>query len=306
VVSSSIHRRSSLSVTFFSPSIYLPLVFKNHGTTPDQRFGVAEYTPAQAELLGLAGADYISGQWRLPVEGDTVVFFTVTERDHRSTWLLCSWSPVAGWYDEQGCREWIQKHPGTIYIVGNELTLGSPIGLGDLINAKQYARWYHDARTLILEEDSTATIAPYGPCQDAGGLLISVWNSYQEQFGVRLPADFYPVHFYCQVADEPWWCWTKLTHWIDWLEQHRGTHWTGPRDYWVTEWGLMAWLEPVPQDVALALMDGVIPELRNNTIGISQHAWWPSCLKWPDCTLLIRGGQVTRLGERYLELALAP
>ena len=294
-------------MTFISPvEVYLPLIARQR-RPPDARFGVAEHTPEEAALLGLANADYSSGQWRLPLPGDAAVFFTITERDHWSTWKLCSWSPRDGWYDEAGCREWIEKHPGTICIVGNELAVPTPIGLGELIDTEQYTRWYYEARTLIKSEDPTALVAPYGPVgQVTAGLLIAVWDSHLAQFGMPLQADFYPVHHYCNVADSPPWCWTKLTHWIDWLETHRGTYWDGPRDYWLTEWGLPAWSEPIPMEASLALMEGMAPLLQTNDIGISQHAWWPSCNpSWRDqCTLLIRNGKVTALGERYLQLAL--
>lgn len=296
---------SPLTTTITSP-IYLPFALRNH-RVPDRRLGIAEHTPWQAMRLGLAGADYIAGQWRLPLTGDTAVFLRPTERPHRSTWLLCSWSATNGWYDEAGCREWVQKHPGTTYIAGNELSFqDGSIGDGYWIDADQYPRWYREVWELVKSEDLTATIAPYGPAQYEGGLLIAVWDSYREQFGKLMPADFYAVHFYCEVTDAPWWCWRKLSNWVAWLERQRGTHWTGPQDYRLTEWGLKAWAEPIPQAVSLALMDGVIPELRANTVGITQHAWWPSCnLAWLDqCTLLVRGGRPTELGRLYLELAM--
>jgi hypothetical protein len=309
-----LHQPFISPLTVVSPMpVYLPLVSKQH-RAPDRRIGVAEHTPEQARLLGLAEADYIAGQWRLPlpgdmaVPGDTAVFLRPTERSHWSTWLLCSWSARNGWYDEDGCREWVRSNPSIIYIVGNELALhDGSIGDGYWVDARQYAQWYHAAWELIKGEDPTAVIAPYGPVgPGTAGLLLAVWNSYQEQFGTPLPADFYAVHHYCQPNDGPDWCWTQLVHWIDWLERHRGTHWAGPQDYRVTEWGLRAWERPVPIEASLALMGGMIPHLLDNDIGITQSAWWPSCNSgWPDeCTSLIRGGQVTALGKKYLELAL--
>lgn len=309
-----------LDVTFTSPVVYLPLVYRQW-RLPDERIGIAEHTPLEAELLGLAGADYVSGQWRLPLPGDcrcstiplpgdTAVFLRPTERPHWSTWKLCSWSAANGWYDEAGCRQWVEQNPGMIYVVGNEISLDDPafydgcVGDGYWVDTDQYPRWYREAWELIKSEDPTAVVAPYGPVgQVAAGTLLAVWDSYREQFGTLLQADFYPVHHYCKINDGAGWCWTKLTHWISWLERHRGTHWVGPRDYWLTEWGLPAWSHPIPLEASLALMEGMIPRLLDNDIGITQSAWWPSCLEWPDCTLLIRGGQVTRLGERYLELA---
>lgn len=290
---------SSLDIGFASP-IYLPLVLRGY-REPDRNFGIAEHTPGEAILLGLAGVDYVSGQWRLPLEGDTAVFLRPTERPHWSTWLLCSWSARDGWYDEEGCREWVREHPGTIFIVGNELTLGGSTGDGHWVDTIQYAQWYYEAWTLVKAEDSTATIAPYGPIQDTGGLLVAVWEAYREQYGEPLSADFYPVHFYCLVEDEPWWCWRKITHWVDWLERHRGTYWQGPCDYRLTEWGLRAWEVFVPEDVALALMEGMILELRDNAIGITQHAWWPH-----GNMSLVKDGRVTELGRLYYELSVGP
>lgn len=299
---------SPLEVSFTS-SIYLPAIFRNHRSVPDARFGIAEHTPEQAALLGLGDAQLIAGHWRLPLPGDTAVFWHPTERTHWSNFLLCSWSVADGdWHDETGCRAWIREHPGMIYVIGNEL--GAPADLGgdgDWIDTTQYARWYHEARTLIKSEDPTARVAPYGPMgQVTAGLLIAVWESYVVQFGTLLQADFYVIHHYCHVGDGAAWCWTKLTHWISWLEAHRGTYWVGPRDYWLLEWGLPAWSDPIPLWASLELMEGMTPRLQANTIGISIHAWWPSCNpEWRDrCTLLIRGGQVTELGVKYLALAL--
>ena len=303
-----LHQPFVSPLTFSSPvRIYLPLVVKQR-RPPDARIGVAEHTPQEALLLGLAAADYVSGQWRLPLEGDTAIFLRPTERPHWSTWKLCSWSPRSGWYDEAGCREWVEKHPGMIYVAGNELALhDGSVGDGYWVDARQYAQWYRAVQELIKVEDPTATIAPYGPVgQVTAGLLLAVWDSYQEQFGTPMPVDFYPVHHYCNVSDSPDWCWTKLEHWISWLEAHRGTHWAGPQDYRVTEWGLPAWARPIPIEASLALMTGMIPRLLDNDIGITQSAWWPSCNSgWPDaCTLLVRDGQVTGLGKKYLALSL--
>lgn len=296
---------SPLATTFVTP-IYLPLVFKNHRASPDTRFGIAEHTPEQAGLLGLANAYFIAGHWRLPATGDTAVFLHPTERIHESNFLLCSWSVADDWfYDEAGCRAWIQAHRGMIYVIGNELSSPACLGGdGDWIDTIQYARWYREARILIKSEDPGALVAPYAPVGGAGGLLMDVWASHLEQFGTLLEADFYPVHHYCTPGDDSAWCWTKLTHWIDWLEQHRGTCWDGPQDYWLTEWGLPAWSEPAPN--AIAIMEGITPRLQSNDIGISQHAWWPSCNSgWPDqCTSLIQGEQVTELGATYLRLSL--
>lgn len=313
-----LHRSFISPLPAVSPvKIYLPLVLRQYWT-PDRRIGIAEHTPEQARLLGLAGANYISGQWRLPItcqangdcrwRGDTAVFLRPTERPHWSTWLLCSWSARNGWHDEDGCREWIENHPSTIYIIGNELALADgDIGDGFWVDTRQYAQWYQAAWNLIKSEDPTATIAPYGPVgQVTAGLLIAVWDAYREQFGMLLPADFYSVHHYCSPHDSPDRCWTKLEHWVSWLEARRGTHWAGPRDYRVTEWSLSAWARPIPIEASLVLMAGMIPRLLDNDIGITQSAWWPSCnSEWPDeCTLLIRGERMTVLGEKYLELAL--
>ncbi len=298
---------SPLGVPPVSP-IFLPLALKNRRMVPDARFGVAEYTPAQAVVLGLAQADYISGQWRLPLPGDTAFFLRPTERLHWSTWLLCSWSAHDGWYDEDGCREWVAANPGMDYVVGNELSIcEDDIGDGYWVDAGQYAQWYRAAWELIKAEDPTASVAPYGAVgQVTGWLLLDVWDSYREQFGTLLPADFYSVHHYCSPHDSPDRCWTKLVSWIDWLEARRGTHWMGPRDYRVLEWGLPAWARPIPLEASLELMAGMAPRLQDNSIGITQHAWWASCNSgWRDqCTLLIRGGQVTELGGLYLELAM--
>src|SRR5690606_39115163 len=60
-------------------------------------------------------------------------------------------------------RDWIRKHPGWIYIIGNEPD-NKDLKAGDGVTTEQYARMYHRYHTLIKEIDPTATLvigAPY-------------------------------------------------------------------------------------------------------------------------------------------------
>lgn len=297
-------------VTAFTSSVYLPLVSKRHRSIPDRRFGIAEHDLEQMLLLGFPNdGRYHSVQHTKPEATDTARYLRPAQRDPASTWSLGTYNTEIGrWSDEAGFRQFVRSHDGMFYVVGNELLLGTPIG-DSHVTPKQYAQWYRDAWTLIKAENPSALVGPFGPCGLVSkNKLLDVWAAYQSLTGQPMPADFFPLH------QHVWGAWTLegevayMEEWIGWLNSYnpRGWRWTGEPNYWLTEYSLSAWDRPVEQADALRYMSEFTGWLKVNDLGIKVFVWWPSCnAGWPDqCTLLVRGRQVTELGQRYLELAL--
>ena len=294
---------SLLDVPFVSP-VYLPLVVRQRRAVPDQRFGIAEHGLAQMLLLGFPDdGRYHSVQHAQPEETDTVRFLRPASREPTSTWVLGTYDTEAGrWVDEAGFRQFVQGHDGMAYIVGNELSLSTPIG-DSHVTPTQYARWYRAVWALVKSENPTALVGPFGPVAWSPE-LESAWDAYLFLTGEPMPVDFYPAHKYMWPGQTPDEFWQELTDWVGWLESYRGRAWTGPRVYWLTEFGLPEWGYPdwVTPERALEFMADIVPRLKVNSLGIMIWAWWPS----GGDTALIRGSTPTALGEKYLELALAP
>lgn len=315
--------------------IYLPVVAA--GSPPDPRFGLAEYTVAEMVSLGFPDdGRYVSQQWGGdPDERSSAYFLRPASLDYSGTWCLTAYriagrpdrcadptgNTVAvadGWYDEAGMHAFVQGHTGRAWIVGNEALCGEPCGDG--LSPTEYARWHHAAYTSIKGLDPAARVGQWGTIglgdgNVAGGggpeeqFLLDFWAAYQQMYGQPLPSDFFSVHHYAWPGWELEVHTQALVDWIGWLETHRGTDWAGPRDYWLTEFGMPAWRTPIDTDEALRYMDAIIPWLMTHggQYGISMWSWWPSCnVDWPDqCVNLIEGGMPTLLGQRYHELALS-
>ncbi len=295
-------RLHSPFLSSFNSVVYLPLVVNSHRSVPDIRFGIAEHNLEQMLLLGFPNdGRYHAVQHTQPEETDTVRFPRPASRDHPSTWLLGTYDTEAGrWSDESGFRQFVRSHD-VDYIVGNELMLGTPIG-DSHVSPTQYAQWYRDAYALIKSENPSARVGPFGPVAWSTE-LIPVWDAYLLLTGEPMPADFYPVHRYMwpgQMSEDYW---QGLVDWIGWLESYRGRAWVGPRVYWVNEFGLPEWeyAEWVTPERVLEFMVDIMPRLKENDMGITSWAWWPSGRN----TALIRGANVTEPGELYLELALS-
>ncbi len=291
---------SPLVITFDSV-IYLPLVVDSYRSVPDGRFGIAEHNLEQMLILGFPDdGRYHSVQTGCqPEETDTVRFLRPASRDPTSTWQLGVYDTETGrWSHEEEFRQFIRSRD-VDYIVGNELLLDTPIG-DSHVSPTQYAQWYRDAWELIKSENPTARVGPFGPVAWSTE-LEPVWDAYLFLTGEPMPVDFYPVHKYMWPGQSTTEYWQGLVEWIGWLESFHGRAWVGPRVYWANELGLPEWEYPdwVTPDRVLEFMTYVMPRLKENDIGITTWAWWPS----GEDTVLIRGINVTEAGELYLALS---
>jgi hypothetical protein len=97
----------------------------------------------------------------------------------------------------------IETHPGTLWIVGNEVDRGPnpddlTTGQGDTY-PDVYARAYEEAYHFIKEIDPTALVANSGLVQVTPGrlqYLDLMWQAYQDQFGEPMPVDVWNMHIY--------------------------------------------------------------------------------------------------------------
>ncbi len=304
---------------------YMPLILKSHpiglASQADQRFGVNEYDAVQVNVLGLPDdGRFHAQQWRAQNAGNTVIYLRTAHRSHAaSRWCLGAYrfaghwdycagekATTSGWVDEAGLCAWMGQHAGRAYIVGNELACSDPVGDG--ITPREYAHWYAAAVELVRRCDPTAMIGPYGPVFDVNisdeqgvqALLAETWFIYRQLTGGPLPADFYPLHFYADpgfvLSEEI----AKLEVWAGWFEAHRGREWTGPKRYWLGEYGMPGWLGTVTQAEAMRFMDGFTAYLMGNDIGVTSWAWWPN----GTGIRLVVNGRKTVLGDLYHGLAM--
>lgn len=257
----------------------------------DVRFGIAEHSLEEMALLGFPNNRFHSRYW-WPQEEDSGVFFLLTSPRYDEPWT-----------NDEGLCQWAIDHPGRSYIIGNEL--GSPAPIGSGLTPAEYAAWYKSSRDLILSCDSTARVGPYGPIYGYSRLLLETWQEYKALTGEPMPVDFYPIHYYAKQDFVIEVVTQAISQWVEWLSSHHGESWVGTCEYWLTEFGIPAWSEPVPVEESLRLMNELIPWLMDNTLNITTWAWWPSGKQWEEefSARLVIDGRATRLGERYYELA---
>lgn len=105
--------------------------------------------------------------------------------------------------DPAKTREWIAKHPGWIYIIGNEPD-NPALDAGDGMTTEQYARMYHRYHTFIKEIDPKATLvvgAPYAASFKSEVQADAKWwrqvlDYYKKQYGQDMPVDVWNCHCY--------------------------------------------------------------------------------------------------------------
>ncbi len=315
--------------------VFLPFIAVGN-IYPDKRFGIANYSVADAASLGFYNdGRYISHQSQVPPDPNSSTFFV---RPSSITSPKVRWCTVAyniagrpdrcanpdgsviaaqdGWVDEDAFRNFLENHPGKAWIIGNEALCGEPCGDG--LNPNEYARWHRAAYTFIKSVDPSAKVSQWGTIGlgdgnvEGGGdpekeFLLQFWGEYRRMYGEPLPSDFFPIHHYGWPGT-----WTlelqveAITAWVEWLDSHRGTEWVGPRDYWLTEYGMPAWRTPIEPEEAYRYMNEVTRWLMTNQIGISCWAWWPSSnVNWPDKSVrLLENGIPTELGRLYYDLSI--
>jgi hypothetical protein len=103
----------------------------------------------------------------------------------------------------------IESHPGTLWMVGNEPDRGPDPG--EVSSGQDdtfpviYARAYHDLYTFIKQIDPTALVANAGLVQVTPGrlqYLDLMWQSYQAQYGEPMPVDVWNMHVYVMPEAE--------------------------------------------------------------------------------------------------------
>ncbi len=90
----------------------------------------------------------------------------------------------------------IQQNPGAVWLIGNEVDRKV---VQDDLHPHVYARAYRDVYYYIKQRDHTAQIAISGLVRISPGrvqYLDLVWNSYQQQFGHKMPVDVWNMHAY--------------------------------------------------------------------------------------------------------------
>lgn len=90
----------------------------------------------------------------------------------------------------------IAQNPGALWLIGNEVDRKD---VQDDLHPHVYARAYRDVYYHIKQRDHTARIAISGLVRISPGrlqYLDMVWDSYQQQFGQKMPVDVWNFHAY--------------------------------------------------------------------------------------------------------------
>ena len=307
----------------------LPLIY---GKPIDHRFQINGVSVLDAEILGFPNNDRYVLVWQVYPPNDSnydemTAYRTSISSNAIKLWCLTAYTLIGyedycanpggdpvistrnGWIDETGLREFISSHHGKIWQIGNEPFTKRPAGeMG--ITPGEYTIWYRDAYTLIKSIDPTAQVGFYGMGMfDAErDFLLQFLNRYLALYHEPAKSDFMAIHHGAFPGQ-----WTPqgeislVTEKINWLEGYRGILWSGPRNYWITEYGMPAYLVPIPENEAIQYMLALTGWFKTNDIGITGWGWWPSSSKlWPENTRLVNRGKPTRLGEVYYQEATKP
>ncbi len=97
----------------------------------------------------------------------------------------------------------IDRNPGSLWIIGNEVDRGpgpgnSSAGVGDTF-PDAYARTYHDAYKFIKQRDPMALVGISGLVEVTPGrlqYLDLVWDTYLELYHTPMPVDVWNMHLY--------------------------------------------------------------------------------------------------------------
>lgn len=103
---------------------------------------------------------------------------------------------------EGGLGPVIDRNPGRLWIIGNEVDRGpnpdGGLGQGDTF-PEPYARAYHDAYQFIKGRDPTALVAISGLVEVTPGrlqYLDLVWQAYDDLYQTTMPVDVWNMHLY--------------------------------------------------------------------------------------------------------------
>ena len=184
------------------PQQYVPLTLRDHYRLPPWSgtarfgFGVAKNHIEQYDVSPL-GADWYLDFWFRPdppplFELEYVQIVRLSETG-------CS-TPA------ESIVTYAQSHPGTLWLIGNEPDAPAQ----DCVTPWRYAQLYHELHSLIKGADPTAKIAIGGVVQATPLRLLyldRILQSYQNQFGQKIPVDVWNVHgFILQEKKDSWGC----------------------------------------------------------------------------------------------------
>jgi hypothetical protein len=184
------------------PQQYMPLVLKDHYRLPPWSgtarfgFGVAK-NPIENYNVSPLGADWYLDFW---FRADPPPLFELEYvQIVRLSEIGCSTPPGS-------IVTYAQSHPGTLWLIGNE-----PDALAqDCVTPQRYAQLYHELHGIIKGADPTAKVAIGGVVQATPLRLLyldKILQSYQNQFGQKIPVDVWNVHgFILQEKRDSWGC----------------------------------------------------------------------------------------------------
>jgi len=105
--------------------------------------------------------------------------------------------------NSESLRYWLERQPGSLWIVGNEVDRGPNPGKiespQDDVEPDNYAEAYHDIYHYIKEYDPEAQVAISGLVQVTPSRLLYLdrfWEAYVQRYGHAPPVDAWTMHIY--------------------------------------------------------------------------------------------------------------
>ncbi len=208
--------------------------------------------------------------------------------------------------------QWVDAHPGRIWIIGNEPNIYPQDG----ISPAQYARMFKKYYDFILARDPSARFAVAGLAGDANPAALQGnkdwWNQalgeYRSQFGAEMPIDIWNCHGYRQIGDlDPDRTMAEyFTPYRQFVDTVSGGIYAG-KELWCTEFGVPGWSTTLDPSLLAEFVTQLCPRLEAG--GYSRFFWflgpWPG--GWDasmnDLALVGADGLPTVLGQTYSGLA---
>ncbi len=206
--------------------------------------------------------------------------------------------------------DWVDAHPGKIWIIGNEPDLNGQDG----ISPEQYARMFHTYYQFIHPRDASATFAVAGLAALVPPSWISrnteYWekmlDSYSAQFGQLPPIDIWNCHCYtlAHSLDAEVTMKEYITPFVNWVRSVRGGAYA-TAEIWLTEFG--AGGGSLTPEHYMNFMKQLCPRLEHG--GINRFFWFvgPWSAGWDpgteEISLLNVDGTKRAIGECYSALA---
>jgi hypothetical protein len=173
---------------------------------PSCRFGAATLGQDQADWLDELGAG-----WHLsfgPTGGAASNFAEFVpsvkiKQDKKPDGTYLSTYTASPALTPSGLGALVDKRPGALWVVGNEVDRGPDPGQTEVNQGDTYpnvyARAYHDVYHFIKKRDPTAQVAISALVQVTPGrlqYLDRVWQAYRDQYRTVMPVDVWNMHLY--------------------------------------------------------------------------------------------------------------